>query len=135
MLHRTRLVWNMEKFYRKPLNSIYLNQMSDAGKRAGLTPTETAQWIMADEYKKGALNDEFITPVGMNAISQGLKRMIAEDKALKINCMMDEDAQHEANYTEHTFYQFETNLKMNIYKEAPSRHDSDNYTPMRTGKI
>lgn len=135
MLHRTRLAWNMEKFYRKSLNSTYLNQMSDAGKRAGLTPTETAQWIMADEYKKGALNPEFITPVGMKAIIQGLRRMIVEDKALKINGMMDEDAQHEANYNERTFYQFETNLKMNIYKEAPSRHDSDNYSPMRTGKI
>lgn len=134
MLHRIRLGWNMEKFYRKSLNSTYLNQMSDAGKRAGLTPTETAQWIMANEYKKGVLKSEFIAPVGMHAISKGLKRMIAEDKALKINGMMDEDALLEANYTERTFYQFETNLKMNIYEEAPLRHDSDNNNPMRTGK-
>ena len=135
MLHRKRLTWNMEKFYRKSLNSTYLNQMSDAGKRAGLTPTETAHWVMADEYKKGVLKSEFITPVGMRAISAGLKRMIAEDKALKINCMMDDDAQLEANYTERTFYQFEANLKINIYDEAPSRHDSDNDKPKRTGEI
>jgi len=135
MLHRKRLTWNMEKFYRKSLNSTYLKQMSDAGKRAGLTPTETAQWIMADEYKKGVLKSEFITPVGMNAISAGLRKMIAEDKALEINCMMDEDAQREANYTERTFYQFEANLKMNVYEKAPSRHDSENDKPKRTGEI
>ncbi len=109
--------------------------MSDAGKRAGLTPTETAQWIMADEYKKGTLKSEFITPVGMNAISAGMTKMIAEDKALKINCMMDEDAQREANYTERTFYQFETNLKMNIYEKAPSRQDSDKDKPILRHKI
>ena len=49
--------------------------------------------------------------------------------------MMDEDAQREANYTERTLYQFEANLKMNIYEEAPSRHDSDNDKPKRTGEI
>jgi hypothetical protein len=49
--------------------------------------------------------------------------------------MMDEDAQHEANYTERTFYQFETNLKMNIYEKAPSRHDSDKDKPKSTEEI
>jgi len=123
----------MFKFYGNGISNEYADRMAATGKRANLKPKETAQWIMANEYTKGALKSELITPIGMKAISEGLRRIVVEDKVLKSSGMMDEDTQREANYTEHAFYQFETNLKMNVYKEAPSKQNPDNYEPIRTG--